>query len=44
MIGREGYELLLETLGKVIAGEVSASTALAEITPAMQALVDDLWE
>ena len=44
MIGREGYELLLATLGQAIAGEMSASTALAEVTPAIQALVDDLWE
>ena len=44
MVTNDGYDLLLEGLGKAIAGEVSASAALAEVTPAIQALVDDLWE
>ena len=44
MITNDGYDLLLEALGKAIAGEVSASAALTEVTPAIQALVDDLWE
>ena len=44
MVTNDGYDLLLEALGKAIAGEVSASAALTEVTPAIQALVDDLWE